>query len=46
MPSFEDMQKIYQNVGSHGQQLKVMADDVMQQTWQNEKVVPYNSNII
>ena len=33
MPSFEDMQKIYQNVGSHGQQLKIMADDVMQQTW-------------
>lgn len=33
MPSFEDMKKIYQNVGSHGQQLKAMADDVMQQTF-------------
>lgn len=36
MPSFEDMQKLYANVGSHGQQLKVMADDVMQQTWEND----------
>ena len=36
MPSFEDMQKLYQNVGSHGQQLKAMADDVMQQTFEND----------
>ena len=36
MPSFEDMQKLYQNVGSHGQQLKAMADEVMQQTWDND----------
>lgn len=36
MPSFEDMQKLYQNVGSHGQQLKAMADDVMQQTFDND----------
>ena len=33
MPSFEDMQRLCQNAGTHGQQLKVMADDVMQQTW-------------
>lgn len=36
MPSFEDMQKLYQNVGTHGQQLKIMADDVMQQTFDND----------
>lgn len=36
MPSFEDMQKLYANVGSHGQQLKAMADDVMQQTFDND----------
>lgn len=36
MPSFEDMQKLYANVGSHGQQLKAMADEVMQQTWEND----------
>lgn len=36
MPSFEDMQKIYANVGTHGQQLKAMADMVMQQTWDND----------
>ena len=33
MPSFEDMQRLTANVGTHGQQLKVMADEVMQQTW-------------
>jgi len=36
MLSFEDMQKLCTNVGSHGQQLKAMADDVMQQTWDND----------
>lgn len=36
MISFEDMQKLHQNVGSHGQQLKAMADDVMQQTFDND----------
>jgi hypothetical protein len=36
MPSFEDMQNLYANVGSNGQQLKAMADDVMQQTWDND----------
>ena len=36
MPSFEDMQKLYANVGSHGQQLKSMADSVMQQTFDND----------
>lgn len=36
MPSFEDMQRLYQNVGSHGQQLKAMADEVMQQTFDND----------
>lgn len=36
MVSFEDMQNIYANVGSHGQQLKAMADDVIQQTWDND----------
>lgn len=36
MPSFEDMQRLCQNVGTHGQQLKDMADMVMQQTWDND----------
>ena len=36
MPSFEDMQRLTENVGTHGQQLKAMADDVMQQTWDND----------
>lgn len=36
MPSFEDMQKLYMNVGTHGQQLKAMADDVMQQTFDTD----------
>lgn len=36
MVSFEDMQKLYANVVSHGQQLKAMADDVMQQTFDND----------
>lgn len=36
MPSFEDMQKLYQNVGTHGQQLKAMADMVVQQTFDND----------
>ena len=33
MPSLGTMKKVYQNVGSHGQQLKAMADEVMQQTF-------------
>ena len=36
MPSFEDMQRLTANVGTHGQQLKAMADDVMQQTFDND----------
>ena len=36
MPSFEDMQRLYQNVGSHGQQLKVMSDEIMQQTFDTD----------
>ena len=36
MPSFEDMQRLTANVGTHGQQLKDMADMVMQQTWDND----------
>lgn len=36
MLSFEDMQNMQQNVGTNGQQLKAMADDVMQQTWNND----------
>ena len=36
MPSFEDMQNRYQNIGSHGQQLKVMSDMVMQHTFDND----------
>ena len=36
MPSFEDMQKLYANVGTHGQQLKAMSDDVMQQTFDTD----------
>ena len=36
MLSFEDMQRIHQNVGTHGQQLKVMADMVMQETFDRD----------
>ena len=36
MPSFEDMQNRYQNIGSHGQQLKEMSDMVMQHTFDND----------
>ena len=36
MPSFEDMQRHYQSTGSIGQQLKVMSDMVMQQTFDND----------
>lgn len=36
MPSFEDMQKSYMNVGTHGQQLKAMADMVMQQAFDTD----------
>lgn len=36
MPSFEDMQKLYMNVGTHGQQLKTMADMVMQQAFDTD----------
>lgn len=36
MPSFEDMQRLCKDVGTHGQQLKAMADDIMQQTWEND----------
>ena len=33
MPSFEDMQKRYNSVGTVGQQLKQMSDEVMQATF-------------
>jgi hypothetical protein len=36
MPSFEDMQRYYQSTGTIGQQLKVMSDMVMQQTFDND----------
>ena len=36
MPSFEDMQRLTANVGTHGQQLKAMADMVMQETFDND----------
>ena len=36
MLSFEGMRDMHQNVGTHGQQLKAMADNVMQQTWYND----------
>ena len=35
MPSFEDMQRLTANVGTHGQQLKAMADMVIQETFDN-----------
>lgn len=36
MPSFEDMQKKYANVGTIGQQLKAMSDEIMQETFDND----------
>jgi hypothetical protein len=30
------MQNLHASVGTHGQQLKTMADDIMQQTWDND----------
>lgn len=36
MPSFEDMQRKYATVGTIGQQLKIMADEVMQETMDND----------
>lgn len=36
MITFEDMQNLHASVGTHGQQLKAMADDIMQQTWDND----------
>lgn len=36
MPSFEDMQRKYTSVGTIGQQLKIMADEVMQETMDND----------
>lgn len=36
MPSFESMRNRYQNIGSHGQQLKAMSDMVMQHTFDND----------
>lgn len=36
MLSFNDMKSIYNNAGSIGQQLKVMADDAMQATFDND----------
>ena len=35
MLSFDDMKNIYRNVGTVGQQLKVMSDEVMQETFDN-----------
>lgn len=36
MLSFDDMKNIYNNVGSVGQQLKIMSDEVMQDTFDND----------
>lgn len=36
MPSFDDMKKMYCNVGTIGQQLKIMSDEVMQETFDND----------
>ena len=36
MLSFDDMKNIYSNVGTVGQQLKVMSDEVMQETFDND----------
>lgn len=36
MLSFDDMQKKYSNVGTIGQQLKIMSDEVMQETFDND----------
>lgn len=36
MPSFESMRNKYQNIGSHGQQLKAMSDMAMQHTFDND----------
>ena len=36
MLSFNNMKKIYSNVGTVGQQLKAMSDEVMQETFDND----------
>lgn len=36
MLSFDNMKKMYSNVGTIGQQLKVMSDDIMQETFDND----------
>ena len=36
MLSFDDMQKKYSNVGTIGQQLKIMSDEVVQETFDND----------
>ena len=36
MLSFDDMKSIYSNVGTVGQQLKIMSDEVMQETFDND----------
>ena len=36
MLSFDDMKRMSTSVGTVGQQLKQMSDDVMQQTWDND----------
>ena len=36
MLSFDDMKNLYSNVGTVGQQLKIMSDEVMQETFDND----------
>lgn len=36
MVTFRDMQRMYENVGTIGQQIKKQSDDVMEATWDND----------
>lgn len=36
MPTFKEMQQMYENIGTIGQQLKIQSDYVMEATWDND----------
>ena len=36
MPTFKEMQQLYANIGTVGQQIKQQSDDVMEATWDND----------
>ena len=35
MPTFREMQQLYANIGTIGQQIKKQSDDAMEATWNN-----------